>query len=64
MKDLKYLLILIGFVVFAHATKNGEQERIEAKSLHDMPDIKEQKQSDSGRIEVLNRINVIPAIYN
>ncbi|HLK30584.1 MAG TPA: hypothetical protein VKT28_18530 [Puia sp.] len=64
MKDLKYLLLLIGFVILAHITKGTTQEKAQAKFLPDMPDLKEEKKSDSGRTEVLNRFSAIPVVYN
>ncbi len=64
MKDLKYLLLLIAIVAFAHATKKDPQDKAQAKFLPDIPDVKEQKQNDSVRIGVLNPVHIIPASFN
>jgi hypothetical protein len=64
MKDLKYLLLVIGFVIVAHATKNSADRKNQAKFLPDIPDLKEQKETDSGRIQANNRQIIIPATYN
>jgi hypothetical protein len=64
MKDLKYLLLLIGFVIVAHATKKTDMLKNEAKFLPDIPDVKVQKETDSGRIEASYKQFVIPAVYN
>ncbi len=64
MKDLKYLLLLIGFIIFAHATKNTSIEKTQARFLPDLPDVKEQKTDDSVRIQASNGPIVIPVVYN
>jgi hypothetical protein len=63
MKDLKYLLLLIGFVIIAHAAKKKGEGKNEAKLLPDIPDYKEKK-TDSGRVEASNNQLIIPATYN
>jgi hypothetical protein len=63
MKDLKYLLLLIGFVIIAHVTKKPSERNNQAKLLPDLPDYREQKESDSGRIEASNRPVMNPAIF-
>ncbi len=63
MKDLRYLLLLIGFVIIAHATKKKAEGKNEAKVLPDIPEYKVQK-TDSGRIEASNNQFTIPAAYN
>jgi len=64
MKDLKYLLLLIGFVILAHATRKPNERNNEAKLLPDLPDYKAQKESDSGRIEASNRQLMNPSILD
>ena len=65
MKDLKYLLLLICVVTFAHATKNYSTEKTQAKFLPDIPDNRVQKKLDSGRTEALiQQVKIIPAVYN
>jgi hypothetical protein len=61
MKDLKYLILLICFVIFAHATKKYSSERTEAKFLPDIPDSREQKKLDSLRTEASAPVKLIPA---
>lgn len=63
MKDLKYLLLLICFVIIAHATKNRNAGKNEAKLLPDIPDYKEQK-TDSSRTEASTRQMIVPVDYN
>jgi len=63
MKDFKYLLLLIGFVIVAHATKKPTDFDNQAKLLPDLPDYKVQKESDSGRIEAINRQVINPEIF-
>jgi hypothetical protein len=64
MKDLKYLLLIICFVIVAHATKKSTENKNQAKFLPDIPDYKEQKETDSGRVDASYRQIVIPAVYN
>jgi hypothetical protein len=64
MKDFKYLLLLICFVIFAHATRKYPPEKTQAKFLPDIPDAREQKRIDSVRTEALNTVRIIPAVYN
>jgi hypothetical protein len=64
MKDVRYLLLLIGFVVIAHATKKANEGKNQAKLLPDIPDYKEQKKTDSGRIEASNYQIIAPAGYH
>jgi hypothetical protein len=64
MKDSKYLLLVICFVIVAHATKKTVENKNQAKFLPDIPDFKVQKETDSGRVDASYRQIVIPAIYN
>jgi hypothetical protein len=64
MKDLRYLLLLIGFVVIAHATKKANEGKNQARLLPDIPDYKEQKRTDSGRIEASSYQIIAPAFYH
>lgn len=64
MKDLRYLLLIIAVIAFAHATKRNSQEKTQAKFLPDIPDAKEQRHIDSTRIEAVNRGSVIATSFD
>jgi hypothetical protein len=64
MKDLKYLLLLIAFVIVAHVTKNTSTEKSQAKFLPDQPDVRGQKRIDSSSIEMMNKVPAISVLYN
>jgi len=64
MKDLRYLLLLIAVIAFAHATKKNSHEKTQAKFLPDIPDAREQRHIDSTRIEAVNRGSAIVASYD
>ena len=64
MKDLRYLLIIIAIIAFAHATKRSSQEKTQAKFLPDIPDAKEQRHIDSSRIEAVNTGSSVAISYD
>jgi len=64
MKDLRYLLLIIAVIAFAHATKRNSQDKTQAKFLPDIPDAKEQRHIDSARIEAVNRGSVIATSFD
>ncbi|MBS1948600.1 MAG: hypothetical protein JST47_12615 [Bacteroidetes bacterium] len=65
MKDIKYLLLVICFVIFAHATKDYFSDKVATKLIPYRQSTGQQKKADSLKRDASTQVKFLPvAAYN